>query len=120
MSVKKGGVDICKIAEGSAAAKDGRLKVNDHLLQINNQNTTNMSADDVMKILKGAKSSVKLVVARMVTGQVQPTKGLVVNEVILYTHTHRQMHAHTLTHTYAHTHRERECSQLSRVICYIA
>ena len=85
MSVKKGGVDICKIADGSAAAKDGRLKVNDHLLQINNQNTTKMSADDVMKILKGAKSSVKLVVARMVTGQVQPTKGLVVNEVMLFT-----------------------------------
>lgn len=103
MSVKKGGVDICKIAEGSVAAKDGRLKVNDHLLQINNQNTTNMSADDVMKILKGAKSSVKLVVARMVTGQVQPTKGLVVNEVILYTHTHGQMHAHT--HMRTHTER---------------
>ena len=83
MSVKKGsGVDICKIADGSAAAKDGRLKVNDHLLQINNQNTTKMSADDVMKILKSAKSTVKLVVARMVTGrQVQPSKALKANEV---------------------------------------
>ena len=106
MSVKKGGVDICKIAEGSAAAKDGRLKVNDHLLQINNQNTTSMSADDVMKILKGAKSSVKLVVARMVTGQV-PLSGLVVNEVMhmcIYvwdcTHTHN---THTHTHTHLHT-----------------
>ena len=75
-------MDICKIADGSAAAKDGRLKVNDHLLQINNQNTTKMSADDVMKILKSAKSTVKLVVARMVTGrQVQPSKVLKANEV---------------------------------------
>lgn len=75
-------MDICKIAEGSAAAKDGRLKVNDHLLQINNQNTTNMSADDVMKILKATKSKVKLVVARMITGQEQPPKVFVANEVI--------------------------------------
>ena len=105
-------MDICKIAEGSAAAKDGRLKVNDHLLQINNQNTTSMSADDVMKILKGAKSSVKLVVARMVTGQV-PLSGLVVNEVLyicvyvwdctLYTRTRTCTHTHAHINTPTHT-----------------
>ena len=92
-------MDICKIAEGSAAAKDGRLKVNDHLLQINNQNTTKMSADDVMKILKNTKSTVKLVVARMVTGrQIQPSKVLKANEVTVDTR------AHTHTYTHAHTH----------------
>ena len=105
-------MDICKIAEGSATAKDGRLKVNDHLLQINNQNTTSMSADDVMKILKGAKSSVKLVVARMVTGQV-PLSGLVVNEVLcicvyvwdctLYTRTRTCTHTHAHINTPTHT-----------------
>ena len=39
-----------------------------------------MTADDVMKILKGTKSSVKLVVARMVSGE-QSQEVLMANEV---------------------------------------
>lgn len=43
---------ILRIAEDGAAALDGRLRVGDQLIEINNENTTQMTHERAIQIIK--------------------------------------------------------------------
>ena len=61
----KGGVKICDIQEGGVAAKDGRLKNSDRLLQINDTNVEHYSMEDAARLLQNSRGAVRLVIARL-------------------------------------------------------
>lgn len=54
---------ILRIAEDGAAALDGRLRVGDQLIEINNENTTRMTHERAIQIIK-ENSIVHLLVQR--------------------------------------------------------
>uniref|UniRef100_A0A8D3CVE9 PATJ crumbs cell polarity complex component n=1 Tax=Scophthalmus maximus TaxID=52904 RepID=A0A8D3CVE9_SCOMX len=69
---------------GGAAARDGRIRVGDELLEINNQILYGRSHQNASAIIKSAASKVKLILP--------PTT--------VHTHTHTHFQKHTLTHTH--------------------
>lgn len=54
---------ILRIAEDGAAALDGRLRVGDQLIEINGQDTTRMSHETAIEIIK-RNPTVQLLVRR--------------------------------------------------------
>ncbi len=60
-----GGIFICALQPKGIAEKDGRLKIDDRLLCINDQNTDQMTYRDVVDALKSTtKKGVSLLIAR--------------------------------------------------------
>lgn len=61
----RGGIFICALQPNGVADKDGRLKIDDQLLFINDNDTEQMSYREVVEALKATtKKGVKLIVAR--------------------------------------------------------
>nr|XP_046917644.1 multiple PDZ domain protein-like isoform X1 [Dermatophagoides farinae] len=64
---RSSGVIVKTIIPGGAAAKDNRLQIGDHILQINGVNMRGMSSDQVAQILRQTNGQhIKLIVARPV------------------------------------------------------
>ncbi|KAL3852402.1 hypothetical protein ACJMK2_016053 [Sinanodonta woodiana] len=62
---------VLRIAEGGAADLDGRLRVGDQLLEINNYTTGNMTHSEAIDIIQNGGPTVKLLVRR--TGKPPPS-----------------------------------------------
>ena len=56
---------IQKIAEGSAAAQDGKLRVNDQIIEVDGQSLNGLNNQEAVRVLKNTGPVVTLVVARI-------------------------------------------------------
>uniref|UniRef100_A0A0N4Z743 Disks large homolog 1 n=1 Tax=Parastrongyloides trichosuri TaxID=131310 RepID=A0A0N4Z743_PARTI len=67
-TIEKGGphVYVNNITPGGAVAADGRIKINDIILKVNNTDTTNVPHEVVVRALKEAGNLVKLVLKRRI------------------------------------------------------
>lgn len=61
----RGGIFICALQPHGIAEKDGRLRIDDRLLCVNDQNTNQMTYREVVEALKATtKKGVSLLIAR--------------------------------------------------------
>ncbi|XP_031731169.1 inaD-like protein isoform X3 [Anarrhichthys ocellatus] len=63
------GVVVRTLLPDSVADKDGRLRTGDHILRIGATPTSNLTSDQVVKVLQGCGSQVTLLIARDPRGQ---------------------------------------------------
>lgn len=61
---KPDGVAITRFIKDSPAAKSGKIKINDEIVEINGQNVENTSLETLMEMLRGKGDEVKLLLKR--------------------------------------------------------
>ncbi|XP_063154110.1 inaD-like protein isoform X2 [Candoia aspera] len=70
---KSSGVVVRTIVPGGLADRDGRLKTDDHILEIGGINVQGMSSEQVAQVLRNCGNHVKMVVARSPLGEITTT-----------------------------------------------
>ncbi|KAJ8278751.1 hypothetical protein COCON_G00058170 [Conger conger] len=66
------GVVVRTLVPGSVADRDGRLRTGDHILCIGDTPTQGLASDQVVRVLQGCGSRVRMLVARDPLGEPQP------------------------------------------------
>ncbi|XP_064808883.1 inaD-like protein [Oncorhynchus masou masou] len=66
---KATGVVVRTLVPNSVADKDGRLRIGDHILRIGETPTGGLASDQVVKVLQGCGSNVRMLIARDPSGQ---------------------------------------------------
>ncbi|CAF3345077.1 unnamed protein product [Rotaria sp. Silwood1] len=81
-----GGIFICALQPNGIAEKDGRLKIDDRLLYINDQNTDQMTYREVVEALKETtKKGVNLIIARPITDASTSNKPNIISDIEIST-----------------------------------
>ncbi|KAI1891911.1 hypothetical protein AGOR_G00148590 [Albula goreensis] len=69
---KATGVVVRTLVPGSVADRDGRLRTGDHILRIGDTPTQGLASDQVVRVLQGCGSHVRMLVARDPLGEPRP------------------------------------------------
>ncbi|XP_036375406.1 inaD-like protein [Megalops cyprinoides] len=69
---KATGVVVRTLVPGSVADRDGRLRTGDHILRIGDTPTQGLASDQVVRVLQGCGSHVRMLIARDPLGEPRP------------------------------------------------
>ncbi|XP_035268186.1 inaD-like protein isoform X2 [Anguilla anguilla] len=69
---KATGVLVRTLVPGSVADRDGRLRTGDHILRIGDTPTQGLASDQVVRVLQGCGSRVRMLIARDPLGELRP------------------------------------------------